>query len=226
MPKTSPATFRATAALSAVGVALALSVSSANAADQTANEHPTAQTSTGGAGSSKLARDEHDTVMSNEMRTNTVGRNTDITDAKLSRGDRHFLEKAARSGMVESRVARLAVSRATDPRVRAFAEQIVADHEKTNADLGQLAGRKGVSMAGDEENDRLFKRLSDKNGSDFDQNFVGHMADENEDEIDLFEKAARKSDDADIAAFASKQLPVLEEHRSKALELEKTLKGK
>ena len=51
-------------------------------------------------------------------------------------------------------------------------------------------------------------------------------SDEHEDDIEMFEKASRKSDDAEIAAFASKQLPVLQEHRSAALDIEKALKGK
>lgn len=190
------------------------------------NSGPTAHTSAGGAGTNSLARDRHDTVMSNEMRANTVGRDTDLTGAKLSRGDRRFIEKAAKNGMAESRIARLAVSRSSDPRVRSYAQQIVSDHEKVNAELNQLAARKGVSLASDDENDRLFKRLSDKNGSDFDERFVGHMADEHEDDIELFEKASRKSDDPEIAAFASKQLSVLQEHRNTALDIEKSLKGK
>lgn len=195
-------------------------------ADAQPNEHPTAKTSTGSAGTNSLARDRNDTVTSNEMRLNTVGRDTDITSAQLSRADKRFVEKSAKSGMAKARAARLAVSRATDPRVRSYAQQIVSDHEKTNAELNQLAAKKGVSLADDDENDRLFKRLSDKNGAEFDRKFVGHMADEHEDDIERFEKASRKSNDAEIAAFASKQLPALQEQRTTALELEKSLKGK
>jgi|GEM_PF-4675900 len=169
------------------------------------------------------ATDRHDTVHSNESRINTVGKVSDPGAMKLSRGDRRFVEKAARSGLAELRTARLAVERSADPRVKSYAQQLVADHEKANAELNELAGRKGVSLPQD-ENDHLFKSLSEKTGADFDQRFVGHMSDDHEDDIELFEKAARKSDDADVAAFASKQLPTLQEHRRVAEDLEKSLK--
>lgn len=172
------------------------------------------------------SRDRHDTVYSHESRLNTSTHDTDVAGAKVSRGDRRFIEKAARNGMAEVRVARLAAERSTDPRVRSFAQQLVTDHEKTNAELSELAARKGVSLAmEDTGGDHHLKGLSDKNGVEFDKRFIGHMADEHEDDIELFEKASRKSDDTEIAAFASKQLPALQEHRRMAQDIEKSLKG-
>lgn len=218
----------------ATGVALVLSLSAlggtwARAADAPASTstNPSSSVSatsnnTGTAGST-AARDRHDTIHSDESRLNTVGRGVDASATKLSHGDRRFIEKAAKSGLAEVRVARLAVERAADPRVRSFAQQLVSDHERANAELSELAGRKGVSLPQD-ENDRHFKNLSDKNGAEFDQRFVGYMSDEHEDDIDLFEKASRKSDDPEVAAFASKQLPALQDHRRMAQDMEKSLK--
>lgn len=193
-------------------------------ADSSVGPNSPAPTSGNAGVSSTTARDRNDTVRSNETRLNTVGRGVDpAAVTKLSRGDRRFLEKAAKSGLAELRVARLAVEHSSDPRVRSFAQQLVSDHEKSNAELSDLAGRKGVSLPQD-ENDRNFKSMSDKTGLDFDKTFVGHMVDEHQDDIDLCDAASRKSDDAEVAAFASKQLPILQEHHRIAQDLERSLK--
>lgn len=213
------------------GVAVVLSLASfgstwARAADAVSN-HPSSSASAtsdnAGSAGSTAARDRHDTVHSDESRLNTVGRGVDPSATKLARGDRRFIEKAAKSGMMEVRTARLAVERGSDPRVRSFAQKLVSDHDRANAELSELAGRKGVSLPQD-DNDHQFKSLSDKAGVEFDQRFVGHMSDEHEDDIELFEKASRKSDDSEVAAFASKQLPILQEHRRMAQDIEKSLK--
>ena len=171
------------------------------------------------------AQDRNDTVRSNETRVNTTGREIDETDvSKLSRGDRRFLERASRQGLTEARLAKLAAGRSSDPRVRSLAQQIVTAHEKSNAELLELAARKGMGLRpDDQEGERHFNRLSDITGPEFDRRFVEHMTDSHEDAVDLYEKAARKSDDADVAAFASSHLSALQQHHTLAQELEKTV---
>lgn len=131
----------------------------------------------------------------------------------------------AASALAETRLARLAAERSSDPRVRSFAQQIATAHEKSNAQLLELAARKGMGLRPDShEGERAFNRLSDITGAEFDERFTEHMADTHEDAVDLYEKAARKSDDADVAAFANNQLAVLQQHQTLAQELETATK--
>lgn len=197
-------------------------VAAADTDPATPDESKSKSSSTDNAGGKSELRDRHDTIRSHESRLNTVGKGIDPSATKLGKGDSDFIEKAAARGMAELRVARLAVERSTDPRIRSFAQQLVSDHEKANAELSTLAGQKGVSLP-QENNDRGFKNLSDKTGAEFDQKFVDHISKEHGDEIELFDKASRKSDDADVAAFASKRLPALQEHRRVAKDMEKSL---
>jgi putative membrane protein len=169
------------------------------------------------------ARDRNDTVRSNETRINTAGTGM-VESSKLTRGDRRFLEKAADRGLKELRVAQLAAEKSGDPRVRSFAQELVSDHEKANGELSALAARKGVALDQHDQSDRHYNKLADKAGADFDKGFVDHMLDDHDDDIEMYEKAARKSDDADVAAFASKQLPILQKHKSTTLELERSFK--
>jgi putative membrane protein len=172
---------------------------------------------------SSKPRDRHDMVTSGDTRLNDVGKQPLADDRKeASRADRHFLQAAAKNGMEELKIARLAAADARDAGARAFATQLVNDHTRANQELSELADRKGVSLVDRDQQDRDFKNLVDEKGPKFDQKFIQHELDQHKEAIELYEKAARKSDDADIAAFAAKQLSVLQAHEQKARELAKT----
>jgi putative membrane protein len=158
--------------------------------------------------------------------TNRSRRNADSTST-VSRSDRNFLVKAAEHGKTEVAVSSLAAERATDPSVRTYAQRLVTEHEQANAELAALAQRKGVDLMADAKEGHEHKhidKLNDKSGADFDKAYIKQMADAHEDVIDLFDKAAKKADDPEIAAFANKLLPTLRDHRAQAQGLEKTLK--
>lgn len=164
---------------------------------------------------------------SSETRSGTLGRegNGSMNGAdKLSRGDRHFVEKAAMGGEKEVRLARLAAERSSDPRVRSFAETLIKDHEQANTELTSLASSKGITLANEDKEDRLYKRLSDKTGAEFDRDYIKDMVKDHEEDVEMFEKQARKGEDAQLAAFASKTLPALQKHLQMAKDLEVQLK--
>ena len=148
------------------------------------------------------------------------------TSSSVSRSDRRFIEKAAQSGMTEVEVARLASARATDSSLKTFAQQLVNDHEAVNAELATLAARKGVALPSpDRETVRYDALTKKKVGTEFDEALAKQIAADHEDAVSLYDKAAKKSDDPEIATFASKYLPKLEEHRRTAETLQKALKG-
>src|SRR5688500_4362802 len=70
------------------------------------------------------------------------------TDAtrELSRSDRNFLEKAAKSGMKEIEVSQAVLGRLTNQSVQQFAQMMVTDHSAANAELKTLAAQKGVAL--------------------------------------------------------------------------------
>jgi putative membrane protein len=120
--------------------------------------------------------------------------------------------KAAEGGQAEVQVAQLATERATNPDVKQFAEKLVTDHTKANAELSSLASSKNVKVDQDNDKDHLYKKLEKKSGNDFDREFVEEMVDDHEKDIKMFEKAASDAKDADVRNFASKTLPTLREH--------------
>src|SRR5688572_6618644 len=62
-----------------------------------------------------------------------------MDNAKLSRGDRTFFEKAAKSGMKEVAVSKATQDRLMNPQVKQFARMMVSDHSNANAELMALA---------------------------------------------------------------------------------------
>ncbi|HWA28404.1 MAG TPA: DUF4142 domain-containing protein [Lacunisphaera sp.] len=127
---------------------------------------------------------------------------------ELSRSDRQFFEKAAKSGMKEVAVSEAVMSNLTSPGIREFARTMSQDHAKANEELKALAMKKGVTLPAPDP--KPMNKWS-KNTKDTDDEYIAEMVDDHKDAVDLFEKAA-KSDDPDIAAFAQKTLPTLRHH--------------
>ncbi|HEU5081647.1 MAG TPA: DUF4142 domain-containing protein [Opitutaceae bacterium] len=173
---------------------------------------------------STVPRDRHDMVTSQDTKLNEVGKQPNMAVPNISHGDRTFIEKAMRGGLLEIKIAQLALSNASDESIKKYAQQLIDDHTAANKELSDLAARKGVSLVDLDRDDRHVKSLSKKSGADFDQTYVDYAVHEHKEDIDMFEKASRKADDPDVAAFAAKNLAVLHQHEQMALDIQKTLK--
>jgi putative membrane protein len=141
---------------------------------------------------------------------------------KLDHKDRKFVQNAAEAGMFEVQVGQLAVSKATDPQVKSFAQMLVEQHTQANNELTQIANAKGVEMpaAPKHSQRREIEKLGKRNGADFDQHFVKEAGIKaHKKTIKEFEKAAKDLKDPDLKAFAQKTLPVLQNHLAAAEKL-------
>ncbi len=63
--------------------------------------------------------------------------------------------------------------------------------------------------------------LTAKTGKEFDKEYMNMMVDDHKEDIDAFEKAAEKGNDADLKAFAAKTIPTLKQHLEMAEKTEK-----
>lgn len=141
----------------------------------------------------------------------------------VASGDRKFLVQAAEGGLAEVEMGRLAAEKASDPDVKAFGQHMVDDHSRANADLTQLAGKKGVTLpseVGGKEK-ALETRLSALSGDAFDRAYVAAMLKDHKQDVADFEKLSLHAKDPDVAAFASRTLPMLREHLERVQGLSK-----
>jgi len=143
-------------------------------------------------------------------------------DDKMARGDRQFIQQAAGSGMFEVQAAQLAASKATDPNVKSFAGMLVDHHTKANDELTKLANAKGVELpaAPPRAMRQDIEKLGKAEPRQFDQHFVREVGIKaHEKDIKLFEKASKDVQDPELKAFATKTLPVLQQHLAEARKL-------
>ena len=131
-----------------------------------------------------------------------------------------FVRKAALGGMTEVETSKLAATKAQDPQVRSFAQKMVTDHSAANEELKALAKKKGlmVPTSLDTEHQAIVQKLSAKSGAEFDSAYSKQMMKDHEKTVKLF-KGAVHSSDADVAAWAQKTLPTLEQHDQLAAQL-------
>lgn len=132
----------------------------------------------------------------------------------LSDDDRKFAEKAARGGLMEVALGKLAQERATHADVKAFGQRMVTDHTKANEELMALLKRKNISIDASYHNDqqKMIDKLTDKTGSDFDKDYVDAMVKDHKDDVDDFKDAVDDLKDTDLKNWARTTLPVLESH--------------
>lgn len=138
-----------------------------------------------------------------------------------------FVQQAAQTGLTEIEAAKVALARSQDPGVRSFAQRMVRDHVKSNAELASLASSKGIDSPKelDAQHQGMLDEITSKTGTDFDRSYSQHMSMGHIKAVALFEAAANSPDPA-ISGFAKKTLPTLREHQKLAEKLPgETVKG-
>ena len=135
-------------------------------------------------------------------------------NSKVENDAEKFAQKAAMGGLMEVELGKIAAQKATDPEVKQFAQQMVDDHSKANDELKNIAGTKNIMLpsALDDSHQKDLNDLNEKTGNDFDKEYVKMMVDDHKDDVDEFQKAAEKLDDAELKNFAINTLPTLQKH--------------
>lgn len=147
---------------------------------------------------------------------------------KLSSADLHFVALAAGAGMYEVEAARVALSRASDPQVRSYAQMLLDQHTANNNELISIMQSKGHRIAPGlpAELQQKVSKLSTLSGAAFDQEFVrmtgvaDHKA-----AIAAFEQGDRSVTDRDLQAYIDKTLPALRSHLQMAQDLAGRMAG-
>lgn len=140
--------------------------------------------------------------------------------------DAAFAVEAANGGMSEVELGKLAQLKATNAKVKEFAEMMVMDHSKANEELKALAKTKNITLPDsvNSESKAMVKKLTEKTGADFDKAYVSDMVDDHKKDVAKFEDASKNLKDAELKAFVDKTLPVLKGHLAKITAINDGLK--
>jgi putative membrane protein len=133
-------------------------------------------------------------------------------DEKLD--DAGFVKKVSGACLGEVKGAEMALQKASDAKVKSFAQRIIDDHNRADKDLQELASRKGwtVSKTVDEKCQKELDKLASITAQAFDRIYMEGQIKGHEEAIKLFENEAKNGQDADLKNWASKTLPTLKEH--------------
>ena len=121
-------------------------------------------------------------------------------------------------GMAEIGLARLAADRSHRPEVRDFADVLIEDHEKANAQLQALAEAAGIPSPGglNADHQAIQDRLEKLSGDDFDQAFVDALITDHQKTIQLLSGEVDSGQNTPLQAAAGALLPVIQGHLTRA----------
>ena len=146
--------------------------------------------------------------------------------AALSNGDKQFMVMAAKANMTEAHEAQAAENQGTRSDVKALARMMDQDHTKAYEDLAGLAAKlnvaipKGIDIA----KDAAFERTAHLKGERYDHAFAMDEVTSHKSALAAFRREAEHGQDADVKAYASKMIPILENHLQAAQACSKPVK--
>lgn len=145
---------------------------------------------------------------------------------KLSDQDKKFVDAAAKGGMMEVMLGKIAETNASNDKVKAFGKMMAEDHSKVNETLKSWAMKVNYTLpnALDTDQQKKVDDLKMKKGNDFDNAYINLMVSDHEGDVAAFKLQASSGIDAEVKSFASHTLPTLEQHLAKVKEIKKDLK--
>ncbi|OWW21486.1 DUF4142 domain-containing protein [Noviherbaspirillum denitrificans] len=131
-----------------------------------------------------------------------------------------FLATAFRAGLAEVQLSQLALQKASNAEVRAFAQRMVDEHTQANAQITSLAQQEGTTLptAPSAEQQAVATELSGFTGPDFDEAFMDANVIAHVKTVRLFRRQAQQGQDAAVKSFAAGKQSTLTGHLVAAIE--------
>jgi putative membrane protein len=141
--------------------------------------------------------------------------------------DQKFVEDAAKGNRAEVELGKMVAAKATNPAVKQFAQRMVKDHTEALNQLQQLAQSKNITLPDGLPSDAqdLQQKLSNDHGKQLDSDYMSGMVEDHEKDVQEFQDAAQNLKDPDLKQWASKTLPILQQHLQMAQTVDSKIKG-
>ena len=143
-----------------------------------------------------------------------ASKTTNKAGGNLSAKDKSFMMNAAKGGMMEVEMGKMAAQSAQNADVKKFGNRMVTDHTKANNELMSLAKEENVSLPGPKA---AGKWKSDKE-------YMDMMVKDHQKDLAEFQAEAQNGTDANLKAFADKTAKVVAKHLQMAQEIDGKLK--
>jgi len=128
--------------------------------------------------------------------------------------DMKFAKIAAQGGIFEVKSSQIALQKSQNLQVLSVAKRMVKEHGAANEELKTVAQNNRMTLPADTDpmHKAIIAKLSGLSGTAFDKAYVGSQEKAHTDTVKLFEKEIATGKNAGLTAFASKNLPDIEDH--------------
>lgn len=137
-------------------------------------------------------------------------------ESATSMASADFAAAVAASDMYEIESGRLAAEKATSADVKAFGQMLVADHQKSSADLKTAAAEArpavAVMPALTPEHQQMLDALRSAAPDQFDRTFVEQQKQAHQKTLGILQQYAANGDVDALKGFAAKAAPVVQKH--------------
>jgi putative membrane protein len=160
--------------------------------------------------------------VSGPLHAQSIGEKSGVNSALgLAPKTQDFVTEAAQSDMFELAASETAMQKGSEP-VKSFANQMMADHKKTTADLKRLAPAAGATLPADmtSSQKRDFEKVAGLQGRDFDKQYMDDQVSAHKTAVSLFERYAGNGEHAELQSWAKQTLPTLQHHLDMAQTLD------
>lgn len=145
--------------------------------------------------------------------------------AQATDQDKQFVAMASQSNLTEITLSKLALTKTTNPHVKAFARDMIKDHTKLEAEMKPFANQMGVPppTALNAEHQQMMDQLQGMSGAEFNKQYASDMETSHRATLDGFKQELSTTTDAQMKPTVVKGEKVVEEHLAMANRLSKQL---
>ncbi len=134
--------------------------------------------------------------------------------ATLSAMDKKFMTTAAQGGLFEVHSSEIALKKTSNSHVLAVAKRMIKEHSAANKELATVAQDVGYTLPKETDAKHLaaMSKMKSLSGSAFDKYYIGQQEVAHTATVKLLHAEIATGLDKDVTAFATKNLPEIEDH--------------
>jgi putative membrane protein len=156
-----------------------------------------------------------------------AGETTDNPDqpGQLSASDYKFAKEAARGGMMEVNLGKIASQKSANPIVQQFGQRMVTDHGKAGDQLKGIATKNGATLPDQltAVQQKEVDRINSLSGEEFDKEYVALMVHDHKKDLKEFQRAAKTVENPDLKQFAETTSQTVQDHLNMITDIQKQL---
>ena len=147
----------------------------------------------------------------------TVGAAPAAAQQALVGSDSSFIQMAASLGLLQAKLGKIAVAKASSPSVKEFGKRMVEEYAKANEELA--AGARQAAFPAPvmlRQHKQVVDRFLGMSGASFDKSYMAEAVNDHNEAARLFKQEAETGRVASLKELASRMLPAVQQQQALA----------